>query len=125
MDLYWVQTFDHDEHWFMIADSRKEAARLHEDFEGYNRGEAAAEFVLSIPKNLDSEKGYPSNELLKACGAKFLSEGFTRIVEINDKKYTEGMLEAAVRKKDDDLFEARRNGRPNNTDPDSDSGISS
>ena len=35
MELYWVTTEDHGEDWFIVAISSKEAAKLHEDMEGY------------------------------------------------------------------------------------------
>lgn len=71
--LYWVTTEFHEEDWFIVAESAKEAARIHEDWEGYNPGDAIAEHVLDIPDNIPAEKGWPPTELLTALGAKFYS----------------------------------------------------
>ncbi len=120
LNLYWATTEDHDEDWFIIAENEKEAAKIHEEEEGYNPGDALAEFVLTIPKNImDSElvKGWPTNELLKACGGEFISEESSRIIKFGEKTFCEGMLEALVRQTDDELFEAMGKGRPNNTKP--------
>lgn len=117
MILYWVETEDHHEDWFMLAESEEEAAKLHEDFEGYNRGDAFAREVREVPGDIESvEVGWPSNDLLKACGGKFISEETPRVVEINGDKYSEGLLEHTVRMVNDNVFEATGRGRPNQTE---------
>ena len=63
------------------------------------------------------EKGYPTNELLNACGGEFLSDGDTRVVKFGTTTYCEGQLEGLVRQLDDERFEARGQGRPNQTQP--------
>ena len=115
MKLFWVSTEDHDEDWFITANSPKEAARFHEDAEGYNRGEAFAEEVLVIPDNVLSETGWPSDELLLSIGAKFLSNETTRVVQIGERTFTEGLLDGIIREIDDDTFEKRGEGRLNDT----------
>jgi len=120
MNLYWVTTEDHHEDWFIMAENEQEAAGIHEDAEGYNTGDASAEFVLTIPGNLldpEQEKGWPTNELLKACGGAFLADEYTRVVKFGEKIYSEGMLEDLVRQVDDNCFEALGKGRPNKTKP--------
>ncbi len=118
MKLYWVTTEDHDEDWFVVAGNARQAENFHEDYEGYDRGDAVAEKVLDIPENIDAEKGHPSTELLQELGATFLEEGPTRIVEINGRKYCEGMLEAMIMSLQDDQFEEKGMGRPNETKKD-------
>jgi hypothetical protein len=86
MNLYWVTTEDHDEDWFVIASSQKEAVQLHEKMEGYDPGDAAAEEILEIPEKMDVETGWPSNEILSALGAKFLLTGPARVVVIRDNE---------------------------------------
>ncbi len=49
MNLYWCETFDHDEDWFIVAASAIEACRMHETVEGYEKGEAHATFIKRIP----------------------------------------------------------------------------
>jgi hypothetical protein len=38
--LYWVTTHDHDEDWFILAESAKSARAYHEYYEGYDKGDA-------------------------------------------------------------------------------------
>ena len=71
MKLYWVTTEDHHEDWFIIASSKKESSKLHENFEGYDFGHASAQEILSIPDTIPVEPGWPSEELLLAVGAIF------------------------------------------------------
>jgi len=115
MNLYWVTTADHHEDWFIVASTRVDAARMHEEFEGYENGDAYAEEVLPIPDGIPAEPGWPSQELLLAVGARFLSEDEPRVVEIDGRRYAEGMLDALIREIDDDIFEATWGERPNQT----------
>ena len=115
MKLYWVTTEDHDEDWFIVASSQKEAVSLHENFEGYDPGDATAEEILEIPETMDVEAGWPSKELLSALGAKFLTTGLVRVVEINGRKFCEGMMEEIITTLNDDMFELIGQGRVNKT----------
>ncbi len=116
MRLFWVTTEDHYEDWFVVARDEYEAGRFFEGYEGYDLGEAFAEMVLEIPEEVDSEVGWPSRELLEACGCKYLnSVDATRVVEVNGKRYTEGLMEAMILELTDDVFEASGRGRPNKT----------
>jgi len=116
MKLYWVTTEDHAEDWFVLANSAEEAATFHEDAEGYAPRNATAELILEIPRWVTANAGWPSDDVLKACGAKFLSEAPTRLVEISDRKFSEGLLESTIRTLDDDMFETIGEGRPNETE---------
>lgn len=115
MNLYWVTTEDHHEDWFIVAATSEEACEFHENSEGYDPGEANAEKVLNIPKNLYMETGWPSEELLITLGAKFIQKGNIRVVEIEGRKFSEGMLESLICEICDDQFEAYRGDRPNKT----------
>jgi hypothetical protein len=115
MQLYWVTTEDHDEDWFIVASSSKEAAKFHENMEGYNPGDAKAEEILDIPENISAEIGWPSDELLIELGAKFLLNDQSRVVEIAGRKFCEGMLEATLNEINDDLFEEFGEERMNKT----------
>jgi len=115
MQLYWVTTEDHDEDWFIVASSSKEAAKYHENMEGYNPGDAKAEEILDIPENISAEIGWPSDELLIELGAKFLLNDQSRVVEIAGRKFCEGMLEATLNEINDDLFEEFGEERMNKT----------
>lgn len=116
LKLYWVTTPDHHEDWFIVANSRKQAEVFHEQYEGYLEGDATAEKILVIPKNVPAEKGWPTEDVLLALGAKFLENGSARVVEINDRKFCEGLLEETIRSLSDDIFEAQGEGRLNETE---------
>lgn len=115
MKLFWVTTDDHHEDWFIVANSRAQAARFHENAEGYDRGDAWAEEVLTIPDHCSAEVGWPSEELLLSLGARFLSQEPSRVVEINGWRFTEGLLEGIIRELDDDRFEDLGRPRVNDT----------
>lgn len=117
MILYWVETEDHHEDWFVISKSEEQAQKFHEDYEGYDKGDAYAKEIRVIPTDIEVEEGWASNDLLKACGGIFISEETPRVVEIQDGKYTEGLLDHMIRSIDDDRFEAIGRGRPNQTTP--------
>lgn len=115
LKLYWVETDDHDEDWFIVAGSLEEAQTLHEKMEGYNEGDAYAEEILTLPENLAAEPGWPSHELLIAAGACFLAEEPTRVVEIDGRRFCEGLLGAKIDEIVDDVFEEMGRERPNKT----------
>ena len=115
MNLYWCETMDHDEDWFIVASSAKEARRIHEDCEGYSRGDARATLVLRIPTPLAPSIGYPTHDLLRSLGVVFISEGTPRVVQIGQTIYQEGGMDAVVDRMNDDLAEAIGKGRPNKT----------
>jgi len=115
MNLYWVTTEDHAEDWFIVAGSAQEAAAFHEDAEGYAYGDATSEMILEIPDGVAAETGWPSDEVLKSCGAGFLSEAPTRVVEIDNRRFSEGLMESTLRSLDDDIFEALGKERLNET----------
>jgi hypothetical protein len=115
MKLYWVTTEDHDEDWFIVASSSEEASKYHEDMEGYNAGDANAVEVVSIPENVLAEPGWPSDDVLLAAGARFVRCEQPRVVEVNGKRFCEGLLESALNEIDDDIFEERDGERPNRT----------
>lgn len=115
MKLYWVTTEDHDEDWFVIAINAKKAAEFHEKMEGYNQGDAKAEAILNIPKEITAEIGWPSDGILKVLGATILCGSPTRVVEISGRKFCEGLLDATIRSLDDDVFEILGCDRKNKT----------
>ena len=115
MKLFWVTTEDHDEDWFVVASSAEEACKFHEDLEGYDIGDATTEEILSIPENIPAEPGWPSDELLVGVGAKFITENPSRVVEINGRKFSEGLLESFLNEIEDNAFEQRGLERLNKT----------
>lgn len=115
MNLYWVETDDHHEDWFILAESEKRAELIHEEFEGYDDGDAKAQFVTKVPEEFVTEPGHPSIEVLVACGAKIIRAETPRLVEIDGKRFVEGMMQHQILSIDDDKFEAKGMGRPNRT----------
>jgi hypothetical protein len=116
MKLYWASTEDHHEDWFIIAATAEKAAQLHEDLDGYDRGDARVEEILAIPADLPGEgPGWPSHELLRALGATFIRDEDLRVVAIGDKTFCEGLLASTINEQVDDLFEQMGQGRLNNT----------
>jgi hypothetical protein len=82
MNLYWCETADHEEDWFIVASAAREACQLHEEAEGYGPGDTRATLVCRIPRTLPARKGWPEHDLLRALGAVFLSERTPRVVEL-------------------------------------------
>ena len=115
MKLYWVTTEDHAEDWFVVATCSEEAAKFHQDMEGYNPGDAIAEAILDIPESVPAETGWPSDEVLLAVGAKFIADSPSRVVEIAGRKFCEGLMEETIRSLNDDVFESIGQGRINKT----------
>ena len=115
MKLYWVITEQHEEDWFIIAETATEAAKIHEDYEGYDPGEAIAEHILNIPDEISAEKGWPPNKLLKALGAKFINDGPARSVEISGRIFCEGLMDETILTITDEVFERQGYGRLNKT----------
>jgi hypothetical protein len=115
MKLFWATTDDHDEDWFIIASSSEEAAKLHETMEGYDSGDAEAEEILEIPQNIPAEKGWPSEELLIAVGAKFLFNDQSRVVEIGGRTFCEGLLQSTLNTVIDNVSVQRGEKRLNRT----------
>jgi len=116
MKLFWVTTEDHGEDWFVIATNAEEASNFHEEQEGYDPGEAAAEMILKIPDGVIADIGWPSDEVLRSCEANILVDGLARVVEIGGRRFCEGLMESTIRTITDDLAEAHGRGRPNKTE---------
>lgn len=119
LKLYWCTTSDGDEDWFIVAHSGREAALLHAEGEGYDYADASAEFVLTLPEELqqqgESLVGWPSHAVLLACGARFLREKTPRSVELGGRTFVEGMLQHEIDRLHDDQAESRGLGRPHGT----------
>ena len=60
-------------------------------------GDAKAERVQKIPAGISVRVGWPSNNLLRACGANILIDGLTRVVEIGGRKSCKGVMESTMR----------------------------
>jgi hypothetical protein len=119
LNLYWVTTDDAAEDWFVIENSLWSAAREFEDAEGYNLGDACAEYVCQIPDEYQGvEPGWPSAELFRVCGFRCRLQGATRVIEFDGRVYCEGWLEDEVCKARDELFDCIQMGRIQKRDSD-------
>jgi hypothetical protein len=101
INLYWVTTDDHDEDWFIFAESARGAKRYHEYYKGYGKGDASSRLIVS---NVTLEKftnGTPP------CHAQFqdlFQIGFQdagtipdrRKVRFNGEIFREGILESII-----------------------------
>lgn len=115
MKLYWVETDDHHEDWFILAEGEIAAIRFYEEEEGYAPGEARASFVCELPKRVAGHPGYSTMEVLESCGARIIRGETPRVVEIAGREFCEGMLDYETNLRYDDLSEQRGGGRPNGT----------
>jgi hypothetical protein len=99
--LYWVTTQDHDEDWFIFADSARSARAYHEDYEGYGKGDAHSRLIVSNVTLKEFMNGTPP------CHAQFrdlFQIGFQdagttpnrRRARFNGEIFREGILEAII-----------------------------
>lgn len=75
LKLYWCETYDHDEDWFVIARDEDEAVQFFADYEGYDEDEAIATLVCVLPASEQRRRkgaSWPENDTLIACGGEFL-----------------------------------------------------
>ncbi len=99
--LYWVTTADHDEDWFILAESARSARAYHEDYEGYGKGDARSRLIVSDVTLKEFMSGTPP------CHAQFqdlFQIGFEstgaipnrRRAGCNGEIFREGILEAII-----------------------------
>lgn len=113
MQVYWVESFDHSEDWFVAEESIKKAQAFFADYLGFDLidDQVVATEVCPLPQEFYND--YPeflNNETIIACGGQFIpfhdedllehiSEetlkmvaGQTRIVRFGKKVYMEGNI---------------------------------
>lgn len=114
--LYCCETPDHDEDWFVIARTAREARRSFTNYESYDTDEAEASRICAVPEGVViTEPSWAMEDRLRACGAEILRAQEPRQVEICGIRYEEGILDALIMKAHDDAFQAQGQGRPNGT----------
>jgi hypothetical protein len=95
--LFWCSTPDHDEDWFVVARSARAARSYHERAEGYARGDADVELVCDLPDGFDVRGAqWPTDEMLRACGAEIMRVDGSRVVRVGDRLFGEGNIVANV-----------------------------
>ena len=103
--LFWVTTEDHDEDWFILARNEKEATIYHEDYEGYDRGDATATLVCPVQNELlkdftlQARTHHPSEKLIKQLGGVFVHYESPYVVRFGEDTYVEGGLDSIIAKK--------------------------
>ena len=99
--LCWVTTADHDEDWFIFAESARQARAYHEHYEGYDKGDAHSRLIVSNVTLQEFMNGTPP------CHAQFqdlfqigCQDAGTipnrRGVKFNGEIFREGILEAII-----------------------------
>jgi len=66
--------------------------------------------VLEIPSDIKVKEGWPDRELLIKLGGEILDDGPTRVVKINGKTYSEGLMEGEIQLARDAISKARNLG---------------
>lgn len=119
--LYWVETIDHDEDWFIIAHNYKTAMKFHNDYEGYDYDIDSEDIIatptLIIPPDLyikfaeehnqymeddknifDEDYAFHGHiEILRELGGKIISERNQPMkVIFNGVEYVEGDLQTKI-----------------------------
>ena len=99
--LYWVTTADHDEDWFILAASARQARAYHEHYEGYGKGDASSRLIVSSVTLQEFVGGKPPchaqmPDLLQLGFADAGTEPNLRRVEFKGELFEEGMLESIV-----------------------------
>jgi hypothetical protein len=99
--LYWVTTDDHDEDWFIFAESARSARSFHEHYEGYGAGDARARLIVRDVRLTKFTNGEPPchAQLRELLALGFKDAGSVpnqRSMSFEGKTYTEGILESLV-----------------------------
>jgi hypothetical protein len=95
--LYWVTTPDGDEDWFVLAYTAKSASSFHDDYEGYEIGDAKAELIMQAPKLTGSFPRHAQLEDLKSLGFQIADPNpRLRIVRLGARVFPKGPLQHLV-----------------------------
>jgi len=91
--IYWVETKDHSEDWFVGAKNSRSARAFFEGYEGFNPFDASAKKLCPIPYKCNQQRPfYAQLDLLRKCGFHIISRGPARVVRRNGKIYREGIV---------------------------------
>jgi hypothetical protein len=99
--LYWVTTADHDEDWFIFAESARQARAYHEYYEGYGASDARARLIVRDVRLTKFTNGEPPchAQMRELMALGFEDAGSVpnqRSMRFEGKTYTEGILESLV-----------------------------
>lgn len=123
--LYWCATADHEEDWFILADSSSDAAARFADEQDYEPEEVHAEWVCSASQEdlaRFSERcgssdlpAVPDFDLIRDLGGELLSLRSPYVVRFGEHMFVEGSPDIERHERIDDALEAIGRGRPNGT----------
>ena|SRR2546421_1701064 len=126
--LYWIETPDGDENWFVIAKNSRSAAAYEDTSTGFNPGDCKAVFVKEVPEQFlrqaelrEQEEnwradgkplassdprwpGYPSDWLLETLGVDFISLEGRKTATVDGKRYAITSLEELYLNRSPDLI---------------------
>jgi hypothetical protein len=95
LKLYWCETEDHDEDWFVAAHDAHEARHFFSDNDGYPYTDVRARRVALVPEHWQCHgTGYPYWEIpfLEDCGGKRVVESDDDSWKFNGRIYTAGNI---------------------------------
>ncbi|MGX5200956.1 hypothetical protein [Aliikangiella sp. IMCC44632] len=113
MKLYWVETIDHGEDWFIAANDQTHAITIFSEELGFDieADKVSAEFICNFPASPQNlEPGFCDNDDLIQCGGEFIDfhdqdllahvtpeflhqvAGETRIVRFGKRVFMEGNI---------------------------------
>jgi len=99
--LYWVTTADHDEDWFIFAESARQARSYHEHYEGHAKGASRARLIVSDVTLKEFMNGTPPchaqfEDLVQIGCQSSGSISNRRRAGLNGEIFREGILEAII-----------------------------
>ena len=95
MNLYWVETEDHHEDWFVMAEDKRQAEEFFADYEGYELDYPTARLVCPLREG-DHKVTHPSDDLLRSIGADVETIDGARAVKLLGEIFHEGGLQATI-----------------------------
>lgn len=96
MKLFWLETADHCNDWFIIAPQKQDAVQWFADAEGYAEYEVAASWVCDLPQGGDFATGWPHQRMFDVLNAHIEIEEGARVVRIAGKTYKEGIEDSII-----------------------------
>ena len=87
MNIYWLDSLDHGEDWFVAAHNAREAMACFADDMGYDafEDEVRAMEVCAVPKHVTiTHTQFLDNDQIKACGGQIITYNDKDLLELVD-----------------------------------------
>lgn len=94
MNIYWVDSLDHGEDWFVAANSMHEAMKFFAQDLGYDLvgNEIRATEVCAVPENVSiAEAQFLDEDQISACGGELLRYDDRDLLEVVDQSVLDQM----------------------------------